>query len=104
MSHGWYTCDCGRHYHESEHSSGNCPICSDKVVSLSQHKAKLTSEIKLSNALRDIEAYADVIHKSLNDWHTYSVQEKSELYETVALFNLELLGQLINKMKESEFE
>ena len=75
----------------------------DKVVNLSQHKAKLTSEIKLSNALRDTEAYTNVIHKSLCDWHTFSVQEKAELYGTVALFNLELLGQLINKMKENEF-
>ena len=71
----------------------------DKIVNLSQHKAKLTSEIKLSNALRDTESYESVIHKSLRDWHTYSVMEKAELYETVALFNLELLEQLINKMK-----
>jgi hypothetical protein len=71
----------------------------DKIVNLSQHKAKLTSEIKLSNALRDTESYESVIHKSLRDWYTYSVQEKAELYETVALFNLELLEQLINKMK-----
>lgn len=75
----------------------------DNIISLSQHKAKLTSEIKLSNALRDIEAYSNVIHKSLREWHTYSVQEKVELYETVAMFNLELLNQLINKRKESEF-
>ena len=72
----------------------------DNIVNLSQHKAKLTSEIKLSNALRDTESYESVIHKSLRDWHTYSVQEKSDLYETVALFNLELLGQLIERMKD----
>lgn len=71
-----------------------------EVINLSQHKAKLTSEIKLSNALRDAESYESVIHKSLRDWHTYSVQEKAELYETVALFNLELLGQLIERMKD----
>jgi len=72
----------------------------DKIVNLSQHKAKLTSEIKLSNALRDTESYESVIHKSLRDWHTYSVQEKAGLYETVALFNLELLDQLIERMKD----
>lgn len=101
MSHGWFTCNCGKHYHKTEHQSGNCPSCSDKVVSLSLHKAKLTNEIKLSNALRDTEAYTNVIHKSLNDWHTYSVQEKAELYKTVALFNLELLRQLIDKMNDA---
>lgn len=71
----------------------------DNIVSLSQHKAKLTSEIKLSNALRDTKAYANVIHKSLNDWHTYSPQEKAELYEAVVMFNLELLDQLIERMR-----
>lgn len=71
-----------------------------EIISLSQHKAKLISEIKLSNALRDTEAYEAVIHKSLRDWHSYSVQEKAELYATVALFNLELLGQLIERMKD----
>lgn len=76
----------------------------DKVVNLSQHKAKLTSEIKLSNALRDTEAYEAVIHKSLRDWHSYSVQEKAELYKTVAEFNIELLGNLISKMKGETFE
>lgn len=72
----------------------------DNIVNLSQHKAKLTSEIKLSNALRDTESYESVIHKSLRDWHTYSVMEKAELYKTVALFNLELLDQLIERMKD----
>lgn len=70
-----------------------------EVIDLFKHKAKLTSEIKLSNALRDTEAYKNVIHKSLNDWHTYSVQEKAELYGAVAMFNLELLNQLIERMK-----
>lgn len=73
---------------------------SDKVVSLTEHKDKLTSEIKLSNALRDTESYESVIQKSIRDWHTYSVMEKESLYETVALFNLELLGQLIERMKD----
>lgn len=72
----------------------------DKIVNLTQHKAKLTSEIKLSNALRDTESYESVIQKSLRDWHTYSVMEKAELYKTVALFNLDLLGQLIERMKD----
>ena len=72
----------------------------DKIVNLSQHKAKLTSEIKLSNALRDTESYESVIHKSIRGWHTYGIQEKAELYKTVALFNLELLGQLIERMKD----
>lgn len=73
---------------------------SDKVVSLTEHKDKLTSEIKLSNALRDTESYESVIQKSIRDWHNYSVMERAELYKTVALFNLELLGQLIDRMKD----
>ena len=72
----------------------------DKIVNLSQHKAKLTSEIKLSNALRDTESYESVIHKSIRDWHTFSVMDKAELYKTVAEFNLELLEQLIERMKD----
>ena len=74
----------------------------DNIVNLSQHKTKLTSEIKLSNALRDTESYESVIHKSLRDWHTYSVMEKVDLYKTVAEFNLEILKQLIDRMKGEE--
>lgn len=73
----------------------------DNIVNLSQHKAKLISEIKLSNALRDTESYESVIHKSLRDWHTYSVMEKADLYKTVAEFNLEILKQLIDRMGET---
>lgn len=76
----------------------------DNIVNLSQHKSKIVNEIRLNKALRETESYESVIHKSLRDWHTYSVQEKAGLYETVALFNIELLNQLINKMKENEVE
>ena len=31
MSHGWFTCECGNHYHETEHPSRDCPVCADKV-------------------------------------------------------------------------
>lgn len=72
----------------------------DKIVNLSQHKAKLTSEIKLSNALRDTESYESVIHKSIRGWHTYGIQEKAELYKTVAEFNLEILNELIERIKD----
>lgn len=30
MSHGWFTCECGNHYHETEHPSGDCPACAKK--------------------------------------------------------------------------
>ena len=30
MSHGWFTCECGNHYHETEHPSGYCPACAKK--------------------------------------------------------------------------
>jgi hypothetical protein len=72
----------------------------DKIVNLSQHKAKLASEIKLSNALQETESYESVIHKSLRDWHTYSTWQKAELYESVSAFNLEILNELIERMKD----
>lgn len=74
----------------------------DNIVNLSQHKAKLTSEIKLSNAIRDTESYESVIQKSIRDWHTYSVMEKYDLYVTLAEFNVEILHQLIEKMKDEQ--
>lgn len=73
-----------------------------EIINLSQHKSKIVNEIRLNKALRETESYESVIHKSIRDWHTYSVQEKADLYETVALFNLELLGQLIERMKDDE--
>ena len=35
MSHGWFTCECGNHYHETEHPSKDCPACADKEEEMS---------------------------------------------------------------------
>lgn len=42
MSHGWFTCECGNHYHETQHPSGDCPMCfkEEKDMSLRDYTHK----------------------------------------------------------------
>lgn len=70
-----------------------------EVIDLSQHKAKCESLFKIQSATRDVEKYEEVIYKSLREWDSYSVAQKSELFESVALFNVEILHELIERMK-----
>ena len=70
------------------------------VIDLSQHKLKLECLFKIQNAISDVEAYKKVLDKSLREWDSYSVWQKAELYESVAMFNLEILNELIKRMKD----
>lgn len=70
------------------------------VIDLSRHKLKQESLFKIQNAIIDVEAYKKVLDKSLREWDSYSVWQKAELYESVSAFNLEILNELIERMKD----
>ena len=70
------------------------------VIDLSRHKLKQESLFKIQNAINDVEAYKKVIYKSLREWDSYDILQKAELYESVSLFNLEILNELIERMKD----
>lgn len=70
------------------------------VIDLSQHKLKQESLFKIQNAISDVEAYKKVIYKSLREWDSYGIFQKAELYESVSLFNLEILNELVERMKD----
>jgi hypothetical protein len=71
----------------------------DNIVNLSQHKAKTESIFNLQRASADVQHYENVVRKSVDDFHTYSVQEKAELYSSLAEFNVEILKQLLEYKK-----
>ena len=71
----------------------------DKIVNLFQHKTKTESIFTLQRASADVQHYENVVRKSVDNFHTYSVQEKAELYSSLAEFNVEILKQLLEYKK-----
>ena len=69
------------------------------VVNLFDEKAKRLVIFNISQAEADIQKYKDVVMKSVRDFHTFSVQEKVELYSSLAQFNVEILRQLLEHKK-----
>ena len=71
----------------------------DKIVNLFQHKTKTESTFNLQRASADVGHYETVVRKSVDDFHTYSLQQKQSLYEELAEFNVEILKQLLEYKK-----
>ena len=71
----------------------------DKIVNLFQHKTKTESIFNLQRASADVQHYENVVRKSVDNFHTYSVQEKVELYSSLAEFNVKILKQLLEYKK-----
>lgn len=75
------------------------------VVHIEQYKKAL-----FSNSLDyDVEKYASVLNDSVEEFNSFSVGEKAELYATLAEFNIGLVKYLheLNKKnaeKEKEYE
>jgi hypothetical protein len=72
------------------------------VINLFDEKAKRLVMFSISQAEADIQKYEDVVVKSVRDFHTFSVQEKSELYSSLAAFNVVILKQLLERKKADE--
>ncbi len=59
----------------------------------------MQSIYNLEQASSDVQKYTDVVNKSIEDFHTYSVMEKQSLYESLAEFNIVLLNQLLERKR-----
>lgn len=70
------------------------------VISLGEHKAKQESMFKLESAMKDFQHYTDVVNKSIMNFDSYSVVEKRTLYESLAAFNVAILADLIERMRD----
>lgn len=70
-----------------------------EVVDLFQHKAKTESIFNMQRATADVQHYEDIVRKSVDNFHTFSVQQKQELYSSLVLFNVEILKQLLEYKK-----
>lgn len=66
------------------------------VVDMFSAKEKLIAEVKQATATTEIARYEEVILKSIQDFHTYSVQEKQALYTANSMFAIDLL-KIIHK-------
>lgn len=73
------------------------------VVDLFQHKTKQESIFNLQRASADVEHYENVVRKSVDNFHTYSVQQKQELYTELAEFNIMIINQLL-EIKKNEHQ
>jgi len=69
------------------------------IINLFDEKAKRLVIFNISQAEADVQKYKDVVMKSVRDFHTFSVQEKVELYSSLAAFNIEILKQLLEYKK-----
>ena len=69
------------------------------IINLFDEKAKRLLMFNITQAEADIQKYEDVVMKSVRDFHTFSVQEKVELYSSLAEFNVEILRQLLEYKK-----
>lgn len=72
----------------------------DKIVNLFQHKTKTENLFTLQRASVDVQHYEDVVRKSVDNFHTYSVQEKIELYSSLAEFNIKIINQLLERKRD----
>lgn len=70
-----------------------------EVVDLFQERNKRESIFSLQRASADVEHYENVVRKSVDNFHTYSVQQKQDLYEELAAFNVLIINQLLEIKK-----
>lgn len=69
------------------------------VIDLFQEKAKRESIFSFEQAAKDVEHYADVVNRSVDSFHTYSVQQKQQLYNDLAEFNIIIIRELLEVKK-----
>lgn len=77
-------------------------VMTDKVVDLFEEKQKRASIFSLEQASADVAAYETVVNKSVEDFHTYSVSQKQELYSSLAAFNIKIINQLLERKRDGK--
>lgn len=63
------------------------------ITSLFEHKR----QVEMLQSKADVEKYEKVLMKTIVDFHTYSIQEKQQLFESIAIFNISLLNNMLKK-------
>lgn len=71
----------------------------DNIINLLQHKTKTESIFNLQRASADVLHYENVVRKSVDNFHTYSVQQMQSLYTELAEFNILIINQLLEIKK-----
>lgn len=69
------------------------------VINLFEHKTKAQNFFNLEQASADVAHYEKVVMKSVEDFHTYSVQQKNQLYSDLAAFNVQILHDLLERIR-----
>lgn len=72
----------------------------DKIVNMFEEKQKRASIFTLEQASADVEWYTEVVQKSVEYFHTYSVSQKQELYSSLAEFNIKIINQLLERKRD----
>mgnify|MGYP001579602309 CR=1 FL=1 len=72
------------------------------VISMFEEKQKRASIFSLEQASADVEWYTEVVNKSVEDFHTYSVSQKYELYSSLAEFNIKIINQLLERKRDEQ--
>lgn len=70
------------------------------VINMFEEKQKRQSIFTLEQAASDVEWYEEVVNKSVEDFHTYSVSQKQELYSSLAEFNIKIINQLLERKRD----
>lgn len=73
------------------------------IIDIERFKKSKAEEEDWLQATKDISAYEDMVMRSVQSFHTYSVQEKQALYSSLALFNIELL-KILHEGEEKTVE
>lgn len=71
-----------------------------EVINLFQERDKKENIFNLEQAAKDVEHYADVVSRSVENFHTYSVQQKNQLYSDLAEFNIMIINDLLQRKKD----
>ncbi len=61
------------------------------IIAIAEYKRGIE---KIQN-IKDVENYINVVTTSINQFNTYSVKEKFELYESLAKFNMKIVSDLL---------
>jgi hypothetical protein len=69
------------------------------VINLFDEKAKRLVMFSISQAEADIAKYEAAVLKSVDQFHTFSIQQKQELYSSLVEFNVIILKQLLERKK-----
>jgi len=69
------------------------------IINLFDEKAKRLTIFNISQAEADIAKYEAAVLKSVDQFHTFSIQQKQELYSSLVEFNVIILKQLLERKK-----